>query len=197
MSASTRAPRVVVGVSDSLTGLRALREGVAAARQRGLELHAVRVYPATAPDASYAGIAGAPAPGPDAGGLWSTSLRVERERAALALVKQAFAMALGGVPADVPVTICVRPGSPRRVLAHAAYDEQDLLIVGTTRRRRYWPFRPALSRYLTEHASCPVLAVPPCAAASELEARTWLRRWALRRSLPRDLSDLTGHTASR
>jgi nucleotide-binding universal stress UspA family protein len=193
MRSTNRAPRVVVGVSDSLTGLRALREAVAAARAGGFELLAVRAYPPPGTDVIYVGpgdMVRPPTdpdlpPAPD-------SPRSDRERAARATIRRAFAMAMGGPPDDVEVKMCAREGFAGHVLVNVAYDERDMLVVGTTRRRRW--FRRSVSKYVARRSGCPVLVVPPTAAAHELDTRSLLGRRALRRAVPDDLSELTSES---
>lgn len=201
--AGARPGRVVVGVSDSLTGLRALREAVGAARLRGQELRAVRAYPEPRTSSGYyasaAGLPGVPAAvASDVASQEARLLRAEGERHAREVVGQAFAKAMGGLPDDVEVSIVTYQGPPRRMLVGAARAEQDLIVVGTTRRSWWCPFRRSLSGYVSGRAQCPVLAVPPSAAADTLVGYGPLRRWAWRhRALPRELSDLSSEVAPR
>jgi len=66
------------------------------------------------------------------------------------------------------------------VLVDVASQPEDLLIVGTGRRRPVGRvFRRSVARYCLVHAKCPVLAVPPSALMDELGHG--LRSWQLRR----------------
>jgi nucleotide-binding universal stress UspA family protein len=175
--------RVIVGVDDSLTGLRTLRAAVAEARCRHRELFAVRAFPFP-PDRDserraqlaygLSGLAGMPlGPSPS----WRQEL-VAREQQALSVVGHAFSQAMGGVPDQVRVRALAMPGAPGPVLVGTASGENDLLVVGTSlsaRRRR--PFRRSVSRYCAARAACPVLLVPPHEFAREAgKHRPWHRR---------------------
>ena len=99
----SRPPRVVVGVDESLAGLRALRTAVDEARRRNAELHAIRVWPLNAA----------------AHGAYQ--LIDEYRRAAVAALETAFVEAMGGVPFDLDVVPEIAAGaSPGRILVRAA-----------------------------------------------------------------------------
>jgi nucleotide-binding universal stress UspA family protein len=164
--------KVVVGVSDSLTGWSALRQAVHEARQRGADLHAVRAYPIRAAGRN-------PAPP-----LLARDGAAEAE----SIVRQAFANAMGGVPHDIDVKIVVAPGPARWVLADYTGCDDDLLVVGSGRRG---VLGQRTARYCLAHAGCLVLVVPP----QEL-ARTGSTR-ALTRALNRDVDRLAGAELSR
>jgi nucleotide-binding universal stress UspA family protein len=174
-----QAARVVVGVDDSLAGLRALREAVGIARSRRIELLAVRACPAPQQAGLWswswplAGL-GVPATGSRVEGLWQI-----REREVQAAAAHAFDEAMGGMPCDVPVSILAADDRLPRTLVNTS-QERDVLVIATPRKARWWPFRRSIVRYCTAHADCPVLVVPPLRAARELDGR-WRPRRALRR----------------
>jgi nucleotide-binding universal stress UspA family protein len=183
-----QAGQVIVGVSNSLAGLRALREAVWLARRRGVELLAVRTFhrPFSEIGSGYRQVIelGAEAAPPRSEGYreWAA-----HERAAEAAVERAFEEAMGGVPADVPVRAMTKAGPPGLALVDATSREDDLLVVGASRRHRWWPLHRCIARYCSTRAGCPVLVVPPHDTARDLQ-RGRLRRWLWRR---RKLSNLT------
>jgi nucleotide-binding universal stress UspA family protein len=138
--------RVVVGVCESPAGLRALRYGVAEARQRRIPLVAVRAWQLPA----WWDLELAARWGEDIGdgawaGLWA-----------------AFDTALGAVPADVPVRLAVVRSQPGPALVTHASRPADLLVIGGTARRRGWlPGRTSVAWYCARYAGCPVVVVPP------------------------------------
>lgn len=138
--------RVVVGVDNTLSGLQALRRGVAEARARGLPLHAVRAW----------------LPGPR--NMYPTleDQRQAESAAASQLVAKAFADTMGGLPRDITVEVVLVPGTPGQVLVNHATNDDDLLVLGAG-RRGFWArrFRTSVTRYCLTRAACPVLVVPP------------------------------------
>jgi len=178
--------RVIVGVDDSLAGLQALREAVGIARQRGTEVLAVRTYyHSLAAESSF--------------DCWPVAARSPTfmlaplrqdvcEHLARAFVKHAFSEAMGGVPDDVPVDIVTTYEPTHRALTTAAELEADLLVIGSSRRHPWWPFRHSSGRYCAAHAVCPVLIVPPHHGVRELNrtSRSW--HWLRKR---REFSSLT------
>jgi nucleotide-binding universal stress UspA family protein len=146
-----RISRVVVGIDDTVAGLRALRQAVAEARRRGVELHAVRVW-----SVGYLGSYGV------------AYLKTDLAELAAEAVTRSFAMALGGAPRDVKVMVALLEGDPATVLTRYADADDDLLVVGCPRRsllRRLSGLSTA--RQCVAQAACPVLAVPPTAFARE------------------------------
>ena len=133
--------RVVVGVDDSLAGLRALREAVDLARDRGMQLRAVRTYRLVS-QASWLDIG--PVPGfvpapPEADPA--------PKRAAAAVVAHAFEDAMGGVPRDVTVRVVLGTGPLNRALTAEACQEADLLVVAAPGHRlRWWPHQRSVAR---------------------------------------------------
>jgi nucleotide-binding universal stress UspA family protein len=170
---------VVVGVDDLPAGLRALRAAVAQARLMQRELLAVRAFVApydrdrvrtTSPGWPLLGPPIEPSPDPQ-------HLIAARERDALNAIERAFAQAMGGIPDNVAVSRIALVGRPGQVLVHAACRDEDLLVVGAPRQRRLRPFRHSIGRYCLDHATCPVLLVPPNALARTVDRmhRPW--RW--------------------
>jgi nucleotide-binding universal stress UspA family protein len=152
--------RIVVGVHGSLGSLQALRYAEAEARQRDVPLLPV--------------IAWIP-PGGDLAERRHSSpyLRKIWKDAAWERLIAAFDDGLGGMPADLRVEPHVERGETGAVLVDVANHPEDLLILGTGRRR------PVGRMYCLAHARCPVLAVPPSALMDEMSHG--LRSWQLRR----------------
>ena len=159
--------RVIVGVHGSLGSLQALRYAADEARQRDVPLLPV--------------IAWLP-PGGDLAERRHSSpyLRKLWRDAAWERLRTAFDDGLGGFPADLQVEPHVERGETGQVLVDIASQREDLLIVGTGRRRTVGRmFRRSVARYCLAHAKCPVLAVPPSALMDEMSHG--LRSWQLRR----------------
>lgn len=147
--------RVVVGVNDSVTGLRALRLAIAEARRCGAPLHAVRAWTA-------------------GGRLGSGMSPAQLETATRAgqVVRHVFAD-IGGEPADLTVVVATLEGSPGRTLVAYADQVDDLLVVGARTRR----LGRSVARYCVTHATCPTLAAPPTdLARNHKQATSALRR---------------------
>jgi nucleotide-binding universal stress UspA family protein len=161
-----RPPRVIVGVDESLAGLRALRLAVTEARRRGAVLHAIRVWNFN------------PAWGSTPGDWYQ-----EIEREAADTLERAFTEAMGGIPGDLKVVVGTRMGHPGRVLVDYAHGDRDLLVLGCT-PRRWWRrlLRRSIANYCASQAWCPVLVVPLDAFA-RAASQEGLKR-AVRRDLP-------------
>lgn len=162
--------RVVVGIDESLSGLRALRWAVMQARERGAVLHAVRVWNF---DPAWQGSAA----------MWVPEI----EREATKMITRAFSETLGGLPDDITVVQATPRGAPGRALVDYAHKDDDVLVLGSGQRgwlRRL--FRPSVLRYCVAHAVCPVLAVPADAFAR------MVTREGVARSIRRDLTVLGG-----
>jgi nucleotide-binding universal stress UspA family protein len=172
-------PRVIVGAHDSLTGLRALRVAVSAARERGQELRVVRAYEPPRPANQWGTVVLSVRPPEDP---W----RAAHTRA-VSLIEAAFDAAMGGQPADLHVRFATGPGPARHLLVDTVADEGDLLVIGASQRGRWWrPFRRSASRYCAARVSCPVLVVPPAPATRQFGHcgfRWW--RFRVRRELQR------------
>jgi len=149
--------RIVVGVGDVSDGARALAWALAEARRRGTPVLAVRAWRDSSP------------PGP---------LRAERfelfGRAAGEVLVEAFHIAAGGVPNDIECRLLVREGRTVDVLLGAANREDDLLVVGASRHRSWWPFGQTVSR-CAHRAGCLVVVVPRSALARSAPARKLVR----------------------
>jgi nucleotide-binding universal stress UspA family protein len=135
-----RDARVVVGVSQSLAGLQALRYGVAEAQRRRVPLHAVRAWRF---DVAWRG--------PDVR-RWRREIAQE----ALKYVGETFKLALGGLPIDVDVNMLAAEGRPDQVLTEMAASPGDLIVVGGHGGR--WP---SWLRTCMRRSACPVAVVPP------------------------------------
>jgi nucleotide-binding universal stress UspA family protein len=142
---STSIGRVVVGVSESLAGLEALRVAVAEARLRDVQLLGVRAwaYKATTRE-----------PGVE---RW----RREISSQAVRTLTRAFTTAMGGPPADVPTELMVVEGLPEKVLLAQADRPDDLLVIGASSDGFWWPTRTLVVRRCVRRARCRVLVVPP------------------------------------
>jgi nucleotide-binding universal stress UspA family protein len=87
--------------------------------------------------------------------------------------------AFGGFPSGVRTWPLVLRGKPGQVLASAARQAGDLLVIGTGPRGPFARLTGCrVSRYCLHHAQCPVLANPPPALAQQ--ADHGLRGWAFR-----------------
>jgi nucleotide-binding universal stress UspA family protein len=162
--------RVVLGVHDSLSGLRAVRRAVAEAQARGAVLHAVRAWTQRS--------TGCPVPVP--------AHQQDLDDAAASRVRDAFNAALGGLPVDIEVRIVTVQGPVGPVLVGYANREEDLLVVGVGRHCLIARVAsPRIARYCIRHARSPVLVVPP----HELAAVS-IR--SLARTLEREVRGLAG-----
>ena len=176
------AGRVIVGVDNSLAGLQALREAAEIARQRGMEVLAVRACRPMSAGTSF--------------DCWPVAARVPflpplpdvSEQLARDFVDHAFSTAMGGIPHDVPVRTIISYEPPYRALAVTALHEADLLVIGASQHHYWWPFRHSPSRYCAAHAVCPVLIVPPHQGVRDLNRTAWPWHWLQRR---REFSSLT------
>jgi nucleotide-binding universal stress UspA family protein len=99
--------RVIVGIDDSPGGLMALRLAVALARSANAPLVAVRVWGLGLP--RHGGLR---RHGDGRGHVVLTFRGSVPRQAAAKLVRQAFRTAVGGIPADVDVTIETPEGNP-------------------------------------------------------------------------------------
>jgi nucleotide-binding universal stress UspA family protein len=162
------AGRVIVGVDHTLSGLNALRRAVAEARARGVTLQAVRAW-------SPCGSTYYP----------SIPVRDEEVAAASQLVARAFADTMGGMPLDVEVETILVSDEPGPLLVRYASRDDDLLVIGTG-RRRFWHRLSRTTRYCLARAACPVLVVPPPPLTRAASPR------ALLRQLRRDIDQLAG-----
>ena len=161
-----RQARVVVGVAESIAGLRALRVAVAEAHLRRAVLHAVRVW--------YLPLANR--------GPGVLVLRQEVAQNARLTLTRAFTTAMGGPPVGLEVVVAVVEGKPGPALTAYADRDNDLLVVGTgSPRRLSRPLSGSIARYCMKHVACPIQAVPPDAFARSAHR--------IARTIRRDLSD--------
>lgn len=167
--------RVILAVGSSLADLQALRYAVAQARARDVPLYAVCTW-----RPRWLG------PGMEVPN-WRAAMAAE----AALTVRATFDKALGGVPAQPQVLLCVIEGSPRASLVQYADRETDLLVVGGPVRRWRWLRRGGgLGRYCAGHARCPVVVVPEPALAREVAPTV------LARELRREMDHVGGDTAA-
>jgi nucleotide-binding universal stress UspA family protein len=151
--------RVVVGVDDTAQGLAALRRAVGMARDGHAQLVAVRSW--------ELGL-------PRHGGRRHRHVRhramaleyhgAQQRRNSGGLVRRAFRIASGGIPADIPVTIRTPHGDPGVALTAIA-SPGDVLVLGSGRRHSVGRevrclVHGSVSRYCQEHARCRVVLVP-------------------------------------
>jgi len=125
--AAPGAGRIIVGIDDSPGGLAALRWAVELARSANAPLIAVRVWALGLP--RHGGLR---RHGDGHGPVVLAFARTEPRQAAASLVRRAFRTAIGGVPADIDVTIETPEGNPGPVLTQFASGSCDVLVVGTT-----------------------------------------------------------------
>lgn len=179
---------VVVGVDDSLAGLRALRAAVQLARGRGMRLRAVCTYRLPS------GLGGAYGhEGVDPWSCVNDDVLAALKRDAVAAVVRAFGQAMGGVPRDLVVSVDPTDRPLQRELVQAASREDDLLVVAASRRAHWWsPPRRSVARRCLARAICPVLVVPAPQGARELGGWAPWRRLQRRR----ELADLLGELAA-
>jgi nucleotide-binding universal stress UspA family protein len=91
------------------------------------------------------------------------------------LIPRAFALALGGIPADVSVFQGTAAMAVIKTLRAYASDPRDLIVVGRSARSPWAVFRTrTVSRILVRRACCAVLTVP--AAAPDPGLRRAARR---------------------
>lgn len=164
---AANAGRVVVGVSESLAALQALRYAVVEARRRQCPLRAVRVWQAGLPWCGYdvdlcRDVAGAEAE---------------------ASIRRCFERAMGGLPEELEVDLTAVEGSVGHALVAQAMNENDLLVLGAPIRRRWGSSAFTVHRYCVRHASCPVVVVPAPALARQYGTKSMVR--AIRRDANR------------
>ncbi|MER5548562.1 universal stress protein [Streptomyces sp. NPDC002589] len=139
---------VVVGVSDSLAGLAALRRGILEARRTGRTLVAVRAWEPPEGEAVYRR-----RPEPSWARLWAGEARQRLDRA--------FDLATGGPPADLRIVRRVVRGPAGPVLCAIASSPADLLVIGMARPRGLaaWLHLRPVHRHIPARAECEVLVV--------------------------------------
>ncbi|WP_433294253.1 universal stress protein [Actinoplanes sp. CA-030573] len=133
--------KVVVGVSQSLAGLAALRFALDLAHRRSVPLWAVRVWrlevgPRAQPSAE-----------------WERAIAAEARR----YVDDCFRAATGHAVRDLGVIVRTPSGRTDVALHHYLTDGGDLLVVGAA-ARRWWS--GGTVRRCVRGAGCPVIVVP-------------------------------------
>lgn len=165
--------KVIVGIVDSLAGLRAVRVAVAQARSRGAELIAIRAYPEprssstpfhdlTAATQLY-GLS-LSVPGGQAREEMDRRRRIAEQKA-ISEIRQTFGAALGGMPHDIPVQLLATTDRLDTALTSAVYGDGDLIVLAINRRPPRGFSRRAARR------GCPVLLVPPHEFAHDIGRR--------------------------
>jgi len=149
--------RVIVGIDDSPAGLAALRWAVRRVRGSDANLVAVRSW--------ALGL-------PRHGGRRHRHLAhprvvlyfdgTEQRAAAAKLVRRVLRTANGGMPRNVTVTVETPEGDPGAALTGMATAPGDMIVIGEEpaspwRRARHG----SVSRWCAQHATCPVVVVPP------------------------------------
>jgi nucleotide-binding universal stress UspA family protein len=155
--------RVVVGVSDSVPNLAALRVAMDLARSLEGVLVAVHAWAPVGGEFNYRR-----QPWPEMLQVW--------HRTAVDSLRGAFEDCFGGQPSDVPVQRLVLRAGAGRALVMVAEHPEDLLVIGTGRRGRRRLFQAGVNAYCLRHANCPVLCVPPPELAVQLRDRHRLSR---------------------
>jgi nucleotide-binding universal stress UspA family protein len=154
-------PRVIVGVRDSLAGLRALRRAVAEARSRDAVLHALRAW--TAPSAGYTSLPRTWVP--------------DFDDIALEEIRHSFDAAMGELPRDIDLRFVRVQGLAGPALVEYAHRDDDLLVVGIGRHNLAGRlFSRRVAAYCLRKAVCPVLVVPPDAFATAMSGRASIRQ---------------------
>ena len=148
--------RIIVGVHGTLGSLQALRFAAAEARQRDVPLIPVIAWTPPGGD-----LAERRHPSPYLRKIW--------RNAAWDRLWSAFDAGLGEVPEDITMQAAAVRGDAEPVLIDVATGQEDLLIIGTSRRSSIGRLlHHDVGRYCLAHAQCPVLAVPPSALMNEL-----------------------------
>lgn len=135
--------RVVVGVSGSPRNLHALRHAVELARSYNATLIAVHVRPAKPRRSPF------------------RRQTIPWQQEASIVVRTAFDEGLGGLPPDVDCVLLAAPGHPGRALLAIADRANDVLVLGSARRRHLGLPKPRVAEYCVTHAACSVLTAPP------------------------------------
>lgn len=150
--------RVVVGVSDSIPNLAALRVAMDEVRRAPGVLVAVHAWAPVGGEFAYRR-----QPWPEMLEVW--------HQAAIDSLDAAFDECFGGETGDVTVRRLVLRAAAGRALVTVAEHAEDLLVIGTGRRGLRRPMQAGVNAYCLRHSSCPVLSVPPPELAAELHDR--------------------------
>jgi nucleotide-binding universal stress UspA family protein len=175
--------RVIVGVSGSPAGLRALRHAQCLARDFDAILVPVLTWTPPGGD-----LADRRSPCDELRHIWAQDARQQ--------LQDALNMAWGKPPADLLVRALVRRGHPGRVLVNAACRPGDLLVLGVGRPGALARIVAGrASSYCLAHARCPVLTVPPSPLGQEAR-RGMLARTLRHRTLTTDQISQHQHGAA-
>ncbi len=148
--------RVIVGVDDTPAGAAALKWAVRLARSRHARLVAVHAW--LLGQAGHRTRHHRHRTGPRHGLIIAG---FQQHEAADLLVRRAFGAAVGRIPSDLQVTIETPEGEPGAVLTGMCTADGDVLVVGTRRASRLRrAVGGSVSRYCTQHSTCPVVVVP-------------------------------------
>lgn len=154
--------RIVVGVHGTPGSLQALRFAVGHARAFGATLIPVIAWQ----------------PHGDNPRL-PASLADEWAAQAERQLVTAFDEGLGGLPADVAAQPMVIRGPVGAVLVKVAERDNDLLVLGQSRRGAlYRALHRSLAHYCITHARSAVVLVPPSKLAVELRRDVWRQRYS-------------------
>ncbi|MFJ9821067.1 universal stress protein [Streptomyces sp. NPDC101151] len=138
--------RVIVGVNHHERGVAALRYAAEEASRRNAVLVAVTVW------SPYGGdIVERTYPCPEL----DTSYKATAQNILDTACEHA------GLPDDLTVEHRVERGLLGPVLADLAHRPHDLLVIAQHHRQAFARLRPAADRYCLQHATAPVLIIPP------------------------------------
>ncbi len=185
-SGRSRRGRIIVGIDDSPGGVAAVQRAVGLARASGVPLVAVRAWALGLP-----GHGGRRHRHPGRRRVVLVFPGDEQRALAEELVRRTFRAAVGGVPADIPVSIETPEGDPGAVLSGFAANPDDLLVVGTQRDHVLKGLlHGSVSGYCLRRASCPVVVAEPDQRPAQVSRPAWASRTSDRQP-PSALTTLT------
>jgi nucleotide-binding universal stress UspA family protein len=111
-------------------------------------------------------------------GIWRLLLAEAAQKSIVASFESC-----GGVPRDIVTRMVDREGSAGAVLREYADRDDDVLVLGPSWRRGWWPFGGRVVRACTQNPTCMVVVVPPAALARKQPVSKLLRE--LRRDMRR------------
>lgn len=148
---TSRAPRLVVGISRSEASWWALSWAIGEARRRGARLLLVHVYRPSC----YTLV--------ESGQCFMTTVRdpdADRSSYGNMLIQAAIGQAVGRIPGDVTVEQIAFPGRVAVELAGLAHGG-DVIVLGARHRGRLRRLAPgSVARACARRADCPVVSVP-------------------------------------
>lgn len=183
-----RKPRVYVGVDGSPDSLRALRYAVDEARHRDADLYVVHVVRPVRASVSRTNILD-----PSSAAVCARAVPSIDDEAE-AVIASCLERAFGGVPRDLTVQYRAMVGRPAKQLSHVGRNEDDLIVVGASKRGRWRHLmRRSVSKYCVTHATCPVLVVPPDRFSTAMMRQSVRLRWSpLRHDLWKQFDAVAG-----